>query len=151
MTKNEARFLHASTILVGVTGIVYGWMRYFVEPDPESFSVVGHPWQPEFQAAHILLAPLLLFACGIVWRTHVWSRVRSGFQARRPTGLVLVISLGPMVISGYAIQVTVEELWRDIWIGVHIVTSVLWILGYGIHQISKRAKREPQLDASGRS
>lgn len=147
MTRNEARFLHASTLLVGVTGAVYGWMRYFVEPDPESFSVVGHPWEPELQSAHVLLAPLLLFACGIVWRAHVWARMRSGFRPRRPTGLALAIALGPMVLSGYAIQVSVSDAWRTTWIVVHVATSVLWVLAYGLHQLSRRG-REAQPEAS---
>ena len=38
MTRNEARNLHVSAALVGVTGLIYGWMRYFVIHERLSFS-----------------------------------------------------------------------------------------------------------------
>ncbi len=138
MTRNEARNLHIATALVGVSGLVYAWMRYFVEPDPESFSVVNHPWQPSLRDTHLITAPLLVFACGLVWRAHVWLRVRSSFQPRRKTGLALAVLLAPMVLTGYALQVAVEDPWRDIWIVSHVASSVLWLATYAIHQFSPR-------------
>ena len=137
MTRNEARNLHISTALVGLTGLVYAWMRYFAESEDE-FSLVSHPWQPELQASHIITAPLLVFACGLVWRAHVWLRVKSGFRQRRKTGLVLAVLLAPMIVSGYALQVAVEELWRDVWIVTHVASSVIWLLVYLVHQLAPR-------------
>jgi hypothetical protein len=142
VTRNEARNLHVSTALVGLSGLVYGWMRYFAQSD-DPFSVVGHPWQPELHAAHVLTAPLLVFACALVWRAHVWLRVRGGFQPRRQTGLVLALSLAPMILSGYAIQVTIEETWREFWIVLHVASSVLWLLAYGVHQLAPRVRAKP--------
>lgn len=137
MTKNEARNLHISAALVGVTGLIYGWMRYFAESDDE-FSIVSHPWQPEFHAAHLVTAPLLVFACGLVWRAHVWLRIKNDFRPRRKTGLILALSVAPMILSGYALQVAVEEVWRNIWIVTHVATSLIWLLAYCVHQLAPR-------------
>jgi hypothetical protein len=137
LSPNEARFLHVSTALVGASGLVYGWMLYFAEPADE-FSVVNHRWQPDVQHLHILVAPLLVFACALVWRDHVWHRVRSGFAARRPTGLALFALVWPMIASGYLVQVSVDEGWRNAWIVLHVASSCLWLAAYAIHQLSPR-------------
>jgi len=139
VTRFETWFQHTSNALVGGTGLVYGWMRYFAEPS-DSFAVTNHPLQSDVHHLHILTAPLLIFACGLIWPRHVWPRVRSSFAARRPTGLALAASLLPMILSGYAVQVSVDDTWQLVWIWVHVVTSSLWILGYLVHQLSARSK-----------
>ena len=142
MTKAEAWFSHAATILVGGTGVVYGWMRYFAEPADE-FAVVNHPLEPTTLHLHILFAPLVIFACGLVWREHVWQRLVGGSPGRRKTGLLLLGVFAPMAVTGYLIQVSTSELWRDVWIYVHVATSILWIVGYGVHQLTPRESTEP--------
>lgn len=142
MSRGEARLAHAATFLVGVTGLYYGWMRYLAQPE-DPFAIVNHPWQPHLLAAHILLAPLLVFACALFWSDHVWKRVRSGFRARRTTGLWLFALFFVMVFSGYLIQTAVEEGWELLWIWVHGVSSCLWLAAYMVHQLAgrKRARR----------
>lgn len=126
--------MHLSTLLVGGTGLVYAWMLYLAEPaDP--YSVVRHPWQPAVQHLHLLVAPLLVFVSGLIWRRHIWSSWRLGIRARRRSGLSLALSLVPMIVSGYLIQATVEEAWRNVWSWVHLATSLLWLLGYLVHQL----------------
>ena len=142
MTRGEAWFTHLSSALVGGTGLVFGWMLYFAEPTDE-FAIVNHPWQPELQALHILFAPLLVFACGLFWRDHVWKRVKGGFPARRRSGLLLFSLLGVMVLSGYLVQTSVEVQWRLAWVWIHGVSSSLWLLGYVIHQFAPRQKQAP--------
>lgn len=137
MTRAEAWFSHLATAAVGGTGLVYGWMRYFAEPTDE-FALVGHPWQPALQACHVVFAPLLVFACGLLWRTHVWGRFRSGQVERRKGGLTLMALFFPMVASGYLLQVSAEEPWRTLWIWTHGTTSVLWIVVYVAHQLTPR-------------
>ena len=139
MTRGEAWFTHASSVLVGGTGLVFGWMLYFAAPTDE-FAIVNHPWQPEVHALHILFAPLLVFACGLFWREHVWKRVKKGFPSRRKSGLVLFALFGLMVISGYFIQTAVDEGWRLAWVWTHGVSSSIWLLGYVIHQFAPRKK-----------
>ena len=140
MTPREARFSHVATLVVGVTGLVYGWMRYFAEPE-DPFAVVNHPAQPFFLHAHIVAAPLVVFAVGLIWRDHVWKRIRSGFRLRRKSGLSLAAVVFPMIASGYLLQVAETERWRNIWIGLHVATSIVWVLVYVWHQSSRRAAR----------
>lgn len=142
MTRTEAWALHVSNALVGGTGLVYAWMRYLAESEDE-FAIVNHPWQPQVQHLHVIVAPLLVFAVGVVWRAHVWTRVRSKFRARRPTGLGLALLFAPMTASGYLLQTASVEPWRTVWIVVHVATSVLWCLAYAVHLLSRRSVRTP--------
>lgn len=142
MTRAEAWFSHVSNVLVGGTGLVYAWMVYFAEPD-DPFAVANHPLQPTLQHWHVLCAPLLVFACGLFWTNHVWRRVRSGFPARRKTGLSLFGLFAPMVVSGYLLQVAGSQTWRTVWVVVHVATSCIWMLAYVVHQLSPRGKPQP--------
>lgn len=139
MTRGEAWLSHVATVLVGGTGLVYGWMRYLAEPQ-DPFAVVNHPLQPQLQHLHVLAAPLLVFGAGLVWREHVWRRVRSGFPTRRRTGLLLFAMLLPMVASGYLLQVAEDPAWARAWIIVHVASSCLWIAGYAVHQLVPRRR-----------
>jgi hypothetical protein len=133
MSRFEAWMLHVSNLLVGGTGLVYAWMVYLVKPvDP--FSVVNHPLQPLTQHLHILVAPLLVFAAGLVWRRHVWPQWQRGAADRRRSGLTLMLMLVPMIASGYLIQTAVDGGWRKVWVGVHLAASGLWLLSYLTHQ-----------------
>ncbi len=137
MSRLEVWFLHLSTLLVGGTGIVYAVMRYVLKPQ-DPFGVVNHPLQPTVQHLHVLFSPLLVFAVGLIWRRHVWASWRSGLAERRRTGLDLIVSMGPMVVSGYLVQVAASERWRAVWTGTHLAASTLWVLGYVAHLVSRR-------------
>lgn len=147
MTRGEARFSHVATLAVGVTGLVYGWMRYFAEPE-DPFAVVNHPLQPFFLHAHVVAAPLLVFAAGLIWRDHVWKRVRTGFPTRRKSGLGLTGVVFPMIASGYLLQVAESERWRNLWIVVHVAASLLWLAIYAWHQSSRRSALPGERSAS---
>lgn len=143
MSRFDTWLVHLSTLLVGGTGLVYAWMRYFARPaDP--FSVVNHPWQPAVQHLHIWFAPLLVFGVGLIWRNHVWKHWRSGVPARRRSGLVLLLNLVPMVVSGYLIQTAVTPFWRNLWVGIHLTASALWILSHLAHLIVPRVQKHRQ-------
>lgn len=140
MSRSEVWLLHISTLLVGGTGLVYALMLYFMVPLDE-FSVVNHRWQPQTQHAHIWLAPLLVFAIGLIWRSHIWKHYSGGRRLKRRSGLTLLVIFVPMIVSGYLIQTAVGETWRTIWIGIHLATSAIFLLGYLLHRLagSKRA------------
>lgn len=132
MNRVEAWSVHLSNLLVVGTGLVYAAMRYLlVSSDP--YAVVNHPWQPTVQHWHVLAAPLLVFAAGMIWRQHVWKHWRTGVRPRRKSGVALILTLAPMVVSGYLIQTAVAPAWRSVWIGVHLATSALWVVGYAAH------------------
>jgi len=120
--------VHLSNFLVTGSGVVYAWMLYFTESD-DPFSVVNHPWQPDVQRLHILAAPALVFALGLIWSDHAWEGFRSRSSRRRRTGLLLLSMAMPMIASGYALQVSVDETWRELWLWCHLVTSGGWVIG----------------------
>lgn len=135
MSRFEAWILHVSSVLVGGTGLVYAWMVYLARPaDP--YAVVNHPLQPTLQHLHILVTPLLVFAAGLVWHRHAWWQWRRGNGRRRRSGISLILTLVPMVTSGYLIQTAVAGDWRRIWVVIHLLTSGLWLAGYLGHQVS---------------
>lgn len=143
MRRWEAWSVHVSTVLVAGTGVVYAVMRYLMAPaDP--FAVVNHPLQPTVQHLHVLAAPLLVFGAGLVWRDHVWKHYRQGVRQARRSGLGMLYTLVPMVVSGYLIQTTVTEGWRTAWIAVHLAASAIWLLGYAghlVHALRRRSRR----------
>jgi hypothetical protein len=134
LSRAEAWFLHLSTLLVGGTGLVYAWMAYLVHPS-DPYSLVNHPWQPQVQHLHILAAPCLVFAAGLIWRRHVWAGWKKRGRDRLKSGVSLALTLVPMVISGYLLQTAVEESWRHAWVVVHLAASGLWLAGYLVHQL----------------
>lgn len=137
MTRRTAWLVHVSTALIAGTGLVYAWMAWFAVPEDE-FAVVGHPLQPTFQHLHVLAAPIVVFACGLVWRGHVWGRIRSGFRPRRRTGIALAALLLPMIASGYLLQVTTSEALHAVWVWTHVATSCAWTAVYVAHQLLRR-------------
>lgn len=149
MSRLEQWTVHVSTLLVGGTGLVYAWMKYLLEPS-DPFAVVNHPFQPTVQHLHVLTAPLLVFGIGIIWREHIWKHYSRGVRAGRRSGVSMLATAIPMVLSGYLIQTTVTEGWRTAWIVIHVTTSVLWGAGYLSHSVivdrlrarSRRKRRE---------
>ena len=51
MTRGTAWFVHASTIAVGATGLVYGWMLYFAESDDPRAELAGQVLTEEVPAS----------------------------------------------------------------------------------------------------
>lgn len=138
MTQRTARFVHFAVAVVAVTGVIYGWMRYFATSD-DPLALVNHPLEPTLQSWHLLTAPLLVFAVGVLWRTHVWGKLVSGNRDRRRTGLLLALLFAPMCMTGYALQVTVHETWRSVWVWTHVTTSCAFALIYVAHQLTPAA------------
>lgn len=140
MTRFERWLQHGAVALVGGTGVVYLVFLYLV-PAPDPFAVVHHPWQPHVQHLHLLVAPLLVFSAGQIWAAHAAAKIRSTGGTRRRSGTLLVLALLPMIVSGYLLQVAVEDRWREIWSIVHAVTSGLWLLGYVGHLLTSTVRR----------
>ena len=147
MSRAEIVCLHLANALVVVTGVIYTVMRYLLEPADE-WAVVNHPWQPDVQHLHVLMAPLLVFAVGMIWSTHVMSKLRNVREGRL-TGISLLSCFVPMALSGYAIQVVVDEGWRTAWMVVHLLASAAWIVAFIIHLLRTLiARRRERAEAS---
>ena len=139
MNRGELGTIHAANLLVVGSGIVYAVMRYLLEPVDE-WAVVNHPWQPHLQHLHVFFAPVLVFAVGLIWSSHIVPKLRNGRKARW-SGLILLAGFVPLTVSGYAVQITVGESWRTAWIVIHLVSSGLWIIAFVVHLARKLIAR----------
>lgn len=141
MTRLETLLLHLSNGLVAGTGIAYAVMSYLMRPTDE-WAVVNHPWQPHVQHLHVLSAPLLVFAVGVVWSRHVIPRFRNGVEGR-VSGIGLLVGFVPMAASGYLLQTAVDPGWRVAWVAVHLASSALWLAALASHQVRRVPSRQP--------
>ena len=123
-------------------------MRYFYDPGPEPADpellmtwTDVHPGEPLTRTLHLLTAPLLVFAVGLIWRSHVAPRLFRPFE-RRATGLALAILFAPMVLSGVLLQTSATPEARTFWVWFHGISSSVWAVCYLVHQI--RLRRRPK-------
>ena len=125
--------LWTTTALTGVTGGTYFWMERMLEPvDP--WAVINHPLQPLVLKAHILFAPGMVLAVGMIATDHIWRHYRTRVRRARRTGLTAMWALAPMVVSGYLIQTITREGLLAVTAWAHIGSSVLFLLGIAAHQ-----------------
>ena len=129
MSRFERWALHLGAWLTGLSGLGYGWLRYF-RTVPGEFGPEPHPLQGPLQHAHVLAAPLLLFALGMMVRGHFALKVRVPSREGRRTGWGLALLIGPMVLAGYGVQVATEPAWRTALAWIHGVASLLFLLAY---------------------
>lgn len=127
MNRFQRSLLWWSTLLTALTGGVYAWMKHLMDPVNE-WAVINHPLQPWVLKAHILVAPVMVFAVGLVTMSHIWPLFRSGLPRGRQTGIWTAATFGPLVLSGYLIQaITLPVLlavvsWTHLGLGV-VVTA----------------------------
>ncbi len=134
MTRFEAWTTHTGTLLVGGTGLAYAWMRYLMHPaDP--FAVVNHPLQPFVQHLHILVAPLLVFAAGVMWHQHAWGVLAARREAPPPQRRLPAAHPGAHGGLGISAADRRRRRLAADWAIVHLATSGLWLLGYLAHQL----------------
>jgi hypothetical protein len=124
--------LHLGALLTGLSGLAYGWLRYYGQVAGE-FGPEPHPWQGLMQHLHVLAAPLLLFALGMTVRGHLSTKLRAGTREGRRTGLGLGLLIVPMVAAGYAMQVVTSPLLRTTFAWIHGLASCLFLLSYLSH------------------
>jgi hypothetical protein len=127
---------HAACLLVGLSGIAYGVMKYFLAgADPDSRA--GHPWQQPMLKTHVLAAPLLVFVLGLVFSGHALSRLRSGEDPGRSSGSGLLALAAPLVLSGPLLQVLTGDAARQFTGWIHAALGVVYVLAYSAHLLKK--------------
>lgn len=135
MTPFERAMLWGSSILVGVSGIVIAVMKYAMTSD-DPYAIVNHSLQPLMLKVHIVTAPLLVFAVGIVFLKHIWEQWRSGLVRGRISGSWTLLTFGPMVFSGYLIQALTHRGWLVAMVAVHVITGGAFLVGFVGHQLA---------------
>ena len=137
MSRLQLVWLHLSVALTAITGLVFAVMKYLMTGDDE-FSVVNHPWQPHMLAAHVVVAPLVLFILGWVFSNHMLPKWRFGDGQNKRTGLASMWLIGPMALSAYLLQVATNETLREAMAWAHGITSAVFVAAYVIHLIIGR-------------
>lgn len=147
MNGLERWLLWVSTALAGATGLAYAWMKYLMSSD-DPYAVVHHPLQPWLLKAHILAAPLLVFAVGTVFLRHVLGQWRSRKPDGRRSGVLVFALFAAMVASGSLIQAATWEPWRN-WLGwIHLGAGAAYLVFIAVHQavaatLARREGRTP--------
>ena len=80
-------------------------------------------------------APVFVAFFGMVFRSHSLLRILSHRPTHRRTGWTSVLSFVTMALSGYLIQIASSPEAVTVFIWMHIVTSGVFVGGYGIHLV----------------
>lgn len=148
MTRFERWAVWTTSLATAVTGVVYLWMKYALTPANE-WDVVNHPLQPLVLKLHILVAPLLVFAVGLVTMRHVWRHFVSKTALGRRSGVTTAAVLAPMVFTGYLIQAITHEGWLRAMVWGHVATGAIYVVGLALHQAMVRRRRGPGYASGG--
>lgn len=140
MTRAQVVYLHLCVLVTALTGTVFAVMKYAMKSEDE-FAVVNHPWQPFMLAAHVVVAPLLVFGFGWIFANHIWPGLTSGIARKRKSGLWSLAAIVPMVLSGYLLQVSTADATRQAMAVAHWISSALFVIAYVIHLLTKKAAR----------
>ena len=126
-----------TSFLTGATGLVYWWMKDFLRPVDE-FAVINHPLQPWLLKAHIVVAPLMVFAVGLIAADHIWKQYKRAVSSGRGSGIVSMWVLGPLIMTGYLIQVVTHVGWLEAIAWAHLGTGMLYLVGLATHHQAVR-------------
>ena len=138
MSRAERWSLHLAALLVALSGLLYGWLKYFQQKQGE-FGAEPFPLQGLAQHLHVFTSPMLVFTLGMLVRGHVLPALRAGTRKGRSTGLLLAAILAPMIVSGYGLQLCVDPGWRAALAWVHGPSSLVFLLAYGAHLLRPRS------------
>ncbi len=138
MSRLQVVWLHLSIALTAITGIVFAVMKYFLKSDDE-FAVANHPWQPHMLAAHVVVAPALLFILGWTFSNHMLPKWRFGDGKNVRSGVAQMALIVPMALSAYLLQVATNETVREVMVWAHWITSAVFLLAYLIHFLIGRS------------
>lgn len=136
MSRLQLVWLHLSIGLTALTGIVFAVMKYFLESADE-FAVANHPLQPHMLSAHVVVAPIALFILGWTFSNHMLPKHRFGDDTGRKSGTGAMWLIVPMTLSGYLLQVSVDETLRQAMAVAHWVSSGLFALIYVVHLLKR--------------
>lgn len=148
MSSWEKHLVWWSTAAVAVTGLVYAWMKYLLQPADE-WAVVSHPMQPLILKLHILVAPILVFAIGLIASRHILLHLRSRTPFGRRSGTSAALIVVPMILSGYLIQVLTNHRVLAALGYLHLAAGALYAVAYLGHTVAARRPRRARASDSG--
>ena len=130
MTTFQRQFVYISTIAAFISGVLYIGLRTFAEPE-DPWAIVNHPLEPWALKAHILTAPIMLFAVGLITAQHIIRSLRSSLPNGRQSGLLQTV-ISPLVTSILS--------WTHL--GLGLICAVALAIHWRVLQ-GRRLKRRP--------
>ena len=137
MSRTQLVWLHVSIAITALTGAVFAFMKYAMRSADE-FAVANHPLQPWMLATHVVVAPLAVFILGWTFSNHMLPKSRFGDETGRKSGNGAMWLIIPMTVSGYLLQVSVDEALRQAMAVTHWVSSGLFAVVYVIHLFKQK-------------
>lgn len=137
MSPAQRLVLQLTVALTAISGCAFAWMKYGMHTD-DPFAVANHPLQPWMLAAHVVVAPLLIFAFGWVFNEHVVAKYLKG-APNRFTGVWSAILFAVMTMSAYLLQVSTGETVQQVMRVTHWISSGLFVAFYVVHFMRGRA------------
>jgi len=149
VTLLDRSLVHASTAAVGVTGLAFAAFKHLMTSD-DPFSAVNHPLQPWALKAHLLAAPVLVFALGFLFKDHVVAKWRNGApQPARRSGIFIVAAFLPATLTGSLLPLLASGSPRDAVAWAHLGFGVALLAIYGGHLLVVPARKEGGNGAGG--
>ena len=137
MTRAQVITLHIAAALTAITGAVFAFMKYAMESD-DPFAVVNHPLQPFMLSAHVVVAPLLVFAFGWIFGNHIAPGYANSNVPKRKSGLFNATIILPMIASGYLLQIATADATRKAMAIAHWVSSAFFVIAYVVHLLTRK-------------
>lgn len=145
MTRTQRWLLLVSSAVMGATGLTYWWMKNMMEPATE-WAAISHPLQPWVLKAHILVAPVLVFAVGFIASEHILKNAGRPGRAGRRSGHTALRLFIPMALSGYLIQTVTHDGWLSTLAWIHLISGLTYLAGLATHRWvfgrRRKARRE---------
>jgi hypothetical protein len=106
----------------------------------DPFSVINSPIEPYMLDLHIIAAPVLVVAIGIILHSHILFKIDGGSRAARKSGITLIPLFLTMAVSGYLLQITSGTINR-IFFWAHLGSGSLWAIVYLAHHLASLSVR----------
>ncbi len=127
MTKFERNIFILINLVVSIIGILYFFYDFFLKVETP-FGLRPHPQTSSLLHLHIITVPLLLIMFGILWKGHIYSKLKSDHKERKRSGVAILILFSLMCLSGYMLQLALGVS-IDQNLGLfHTALSLCWLI-----------------------
>lgn len=144
MKRWERWSFNLAALMVAVTGFAYLWMKYFIQND-DPFAVQNHPWEAAMLNWHVLASPALILIFGVILHSHVMKKLGAPKMPNRVSGLVSFGTFALMVVTGYGLQVAMNERVMQALVAVHVASGAVFSTVYVAHLVvsARLGRRRP--------